>query len=44
MYINSGEWDSKYKLILKFIMKENLWGRIGTAGGKSDGSDSFCGK
>ena len=42
-YITSGEWDSKDKLIIKFMMKENFWGRIGTAGGASDGADSFCG-
>ena len=42
-YITSGEWDSKDKLIIKFMMKENFWGIIGTAGGASDGADSFCG-
>ena len=42
-YITSGEWDSKDKLIIKFMMKENFWGRIGKAGGASDGADSFCG-
>ena len=40
-YITFGEWDSKDNLIIKFMMKENFWGRIGTAGGASDGADSF---
>ena len=43
-YINSGEWDSKDKLTIKFMMKDNCWGTILTTGGSSDGSDSFYGK
>ena len=43
-YITSGEWDSKGKLIIKFMVKENCWGRIRTYSGASDGDDRFCGK
>jgi hypothetical protein len=44
VYIASGEWDAKDRLIIKFMLKENCWGRIGTAGSAPDGADRFCGK
>jgi hypothetical protein len=43
VYIASGEWDAKDRLIIKFMLKENCWGRIGTVGSAPDGADHFCG-
>jgi hypothetical protein len=42
--IASAEWDAKDRLIIKFMLKENCWGRIGTAGSAPGGADRFCGK
>jgi hypothetical protein len=44
VYIASGEWDAKDRLIIKFMLKENCRGRIGTSGSAPDGADRFCGK
>jgi hypothetical protein len=44
VYIASGEWDAKDRLIIKFMLKENCWGRIGTAGSAPDGAHHLCGK
>ena len=38
-YITSREWYSKDKLIIKLMMKENLWEGIGTATGVYDVDD-----
>jgi hypothetical protein len=40
--IDSGEWDVKDRLTIKFMLKENCWGRIGTAGSAPNGADRLC--
>jgi hypothetical protein len=44
LYIASGDWDVKYRLTIKFMLKSNCWGRIGESGSAPDGAYRFCGK